>query len=727
MLRPDPRTTPPTAQTGERGASSEGVVARGNRSDGETDWLQLAQDAFQSSTTYVDSNLRKSWEDSIRAFNNQHPSDSKYAAPQYDKRSKIFRPKTRAIIRKNEAAAAAAFFSNMDVVAIAAQDQTSRAQADSASVMKELLQYRLTKSVPWFQVVLGGLQDAQTVGAVIAHIYWEYEEEPGALSVEAGETASGSTSEEYPTQTQLPKGALQATESGGLEGNPASPFEAITAAPPKIRKDRPCVDLIPIENFRIHPAASWTDPVNTSPYNIHLIPTYVGEVREKMESGEWITYSNARIMSAAQFSSDSTRAARTKGRDDPANADELIDDYAVVWVQRHIHRREGRDWIFYTLGDLELLTEPEYLEDVFLHGIRPYVMGCCILETHKVYPSSVAQLGKGLQDESNEIANQRLDNVKFVLNKKWFVRRGQEADIASLIRNVPGAVIMLNDVEKDVKEVTWPDVTASAFEEQRGIDLAMDDLLGNFNPAAIMMGGAAQGNAPARNMSMLANSNGTLVEYLIRTYVESFVQPVLRQMIQLEQAYETDQVVIAIAAKKAKVYQHYDVDAITDNLLRAELTLSVNVGMGATDPMQKLQKFLYGITLYTNMLLKPVPGIDMIEIGKEVFGLLGYADGSRFFVSDNPQVQVLQQQLQALGAALKVAEQKIAEKNTGHQVKLVTSREKNVADLQKASLHEVNENKRAAATHWRALTEAAMGHHADATKADAERMLSSGQ
>ena len=40
--------------------------------------------------------------------------------------------------------------------------------------MQALLQYRLTKSIPWFQLVMGGMQDAQTQGAAIAHVHWRY-------------------------------------------------------------------------------------------------------------------------------------------------------------------------------------------------------------------------------------------------------------------------------------------------------------------------------------------------------------------------------------------------------------------------------------------------------------------------------------------------------------------------------------------------------------------------
>ena len=139
-LLPDKKNTAPTAQTGGIGKESK---------TNQPDWLTRAQRAFQSSTTYVDANYRKSWEDSIRAFNNLHSTDSKYNSPAYDKRSKLFRPKTRTIIRKNEAAGAAAFFSSMDVTSILPIDPNNQAEIASASIMKELLQHRLTKTIPW--------------------------------------------------------------------------------------------------------------------------------------------------------------------------------------------------------------------------------------------------------------------------------------------------------------------------------------------------------------------------------------------------------------------------------------------------------------------------------------------------------------------------------------------------------------------------------------------------
>ena len=658
-MTPDSRNRPPTAQTDNPDENGE---MKG--------WLRRARSAFRSSTSYMDGNYRKTWEDSIRAFNNQHPSDSKYNAPQFDKRSKLYRPKIRSVIRKNEAAAAAAFFSNMDVVNITAGDQSNKAQQASAEIMKQLVQYRLSKSIPWFQTLLGGLQDAQVGGMACAHIHWKYEAETEAV-------AAISMSEE------------------GVDAE-ASPPQT------KVKQDKPAIDLVPLENIRFDPSANWIDPVNTSPFFIHLIPMYAMDVKERMESGDWIEGP----LSAAAGSgaaTDSTRGARNTSRDDPASADNRpdVDDYDIVWVQRHIHRRDGQDWDFYTLGDYALLSEPVPLTDTVFHGQRPYVLGGCILETHKTMPSGVPMLAKGLEDEINEIANQRIDNVKFALNKKWFAKRGVEVDLAGLVRNVPGGVVLMNDPINDVREVTWPDVTQSSYAEQQGLDMSMDELLGNFNPAALMTNGA--GNAPARNMAMLNQSNGTLVEYLIRTFVETWVQPVLRQLILLEQKYETDEVVLALAGKNAQIFQKFGVDQVTDELLNQELTLTVSVGMGATDPTQKLQKFLAAMQAFSGMMKNQLPGVNMAEVGKEIFSHLGYQNGARFFTTDNPQVTALQQQVQQLNGALQQMQGKLKEKGTAQIIGLQKTRETNASKVHISKMHEENENRRALATHFAAL------------------------
>jgi hypothetical protein len=70
-------------------------------------------------------------EDALRMFQSKHPLDSKYNSEAYKYRSKLFRPKTRSVIRKNEAAAATAYFSNVDVVNVAPANEQDPQQVAS--------------------------------------------------------------------------------------------------------------------------------------------------------------------------------------------------------------------------------------------------------------------------------------------------------------------------------------------------------------------------------------------------------------------------------------------------------------------------------------------------------------------------------------------------------------------------------------------------------------------
>ena len=80
------------------------------------DALRIAADAYEGSTSFIDSNYRKQWEEGLRLFQGRHPVDSKYNSDKYKHRSRLFRPKTRSGIRKLEAMAAMSFFSNISAL-----------------------------------------------------------------------------------------------------------------------------------------------------------------------------------------------------------------------------------------------------------------------------------------------------------------------------------------------------------------------------------------------------------------------------------------------------------------------------------------------------------------------------------------------------------------------------------------------------------------------------------
>lgn len=212
-------------------------------------WMKLARDAYQRSTTFFDNNLRKRVEDDLRMFNSQHPKDSKYYSDSYKYRSKFFRPKSRSVLRKNEATAALAFFSNPDATSIEPANPSDMMQVISSSFWKEIIQYRLTTSIPWFLTVIGGFQDAMKVGLVVSYQHWRYREKE--VEQEGFDPLTGET---YKIKV------------------------------PKVVEDRPCIQLFPIDRVRFDPGAQWYDIAGTSPYLILEWPMYVNDVLEKMDN-----------------------------------------------------------------------------------------------------------------------------------------------------------------------------------------------------------------------------------------------------------------------------------------------------------------------------------------------------------------------------------------------------------------------------------------------------------
>lgn len=599
-----------------------------------TDFLKLSQEAFEASSQYIDTNYRSEWEYSLRAFRNEHAAGSKYLSDEYKSRSRLFRPKTRSIIRKNEAAALQAAFSNREVVSVEPSNPDDVMSVASAVALKEVMEYRLSKTIPTFEIYIGGVQDAQTQGAVVSYQYWEYE-----------------------------------TKNG------------------KKVKDKPCIELRPIENIRLDSGASWLDPVNSSPYFCDIIPMYVCDVRammnnkdDKTGSPKWKKFKDEVIYRARPDSMDTTRKARLGKQQDPQDETSGIKDFDIVWVMRWFMRdSQGNDHTFYTLGTEELLTDPVPIEDVYFHGVRPYVMGYSILETHRVLKTSMPILTKSLQQETNSIANQRIDNVSFVLNKRWIVARGRQVDVQSLVRNVPGGVTLVNDPNSDVKESNWADVTSSAYVEQDRLNMDFDELAGNFSPGTRVANNAM--NDTLGGSKMMAQGAGLMTEYLLRTINETWWEKVLRQLALLEQYYETDEVVLGICANKARLFPRFGLSAITDDLLMKEVNVSVDMAMG--DPSQRLQKFLFATNAVAQLRMQPPPGANVSEITKEIYADAGYRDGARFFDDkQDPRMVQAMQMIQQLQGQLQSKQMEIQAQGQIEQMKLQSNEKVKSAEIQ---------------------------------------------
>ena len=601
----------------------------------KTDYLDLARQAYDASTTYLDANYRADWEYGLKTFRLEHSAGSRYLSEEYKARSRLVSPKTRTIIRKNEAAGMQAAFSNREMVSVSPGNPDDVMSVAAAACLKEIMEYRLSRTLPAFEIYLGGLQDAQTTGMVCSYQYWEYQKRPDGTKI----------------------------------------------------KDQPCIELRPIENIRIDAGASWIDPVNTSPYFCDIIPMYVCDVRSMMANKDdktgapkWKNLKDSVIARAKPDVMDTTRKARLGNQQDPQDERGSIKSFDIVWVMRWFMRNsQGEDYTFYTLGTEELLTDARPIDQVYFHGKRPYVMGCAILETHKVMKSSMPVLIRPLQMESTAVRNQRLDNVQYVLNKRVYVARGRQADTAALVRNVPGGVVLTNDPKNDIVESNHADITSSSYVEHDRMNSEMDDLAGNFSPSTKVANNAV--NDTLGGSRMASAGAGLMSEYLIRTVNETWWEKVLRQLALLEQYYETDEVVLSICANKAKLFPRFGISRITDMLLMNEVSVSVDMAMG--DPAQRFQKFLMATNAAIQLTLQAPPGANIEEMRKEIYSNAGYRDGDRFWGGQqDPRLLKAMQMIQQLQGALQGKQMELQAQAQVEQAKLASNERVKGAEIQ---------------------------------------------
>ena len=347
-----------------------------------------------------------------------------------------------------------------------------------------------------------------------------------------------------------------------------------------------------------------------------------------------------------------------------------------------------------------MLTDPKPLQEVYPHlrnGERPYVMGTSNIEAHKCYPSSLVEMTEDLQTAANDIANQRSDNVQLVLNKRYHIRRSANIDINALKRSVPGGSVMMDDPMTDVHVVNTPDVTASSYEEQDRLNVDFDDIAGNFSQGTVQTNRMM--NETVGGMEMLSGQANAQMEYMVRVFAETWIEPVLMQLVRLEQYYETDDTILTVATNKAEQdsnqqggeFQRFGAGEM-DELLRYEMTVGVNVGIGATDPIRKIERLLLGIRTMGEINPDIVSLINQEEVTKEVFGALGYKDSKRF-IATQPQAKLeeMAAQLEELGGAVQQLMEQGSNKELDVQGKIVSAQIKGQSDVAAAEAKALGE------------------------------------
>lgn len=575
----------------------------------EAEWVALGRRCFNTGRTYYETGWRDEHIKNSFLFRSEHAPDSKYCDPVYKLRSKTFRPATRMAARSWEADVAAALFMNDDYMTVSSEVKGDNTAASSAGVVQELMQIRLRQDM-WYQTCIGAAQDAFVNGPVCAKVYWKQE-----IGM-------------YPQQVSL------TDPFTGL--NLPGPVEWVT----KRTVNQPTVDLIMPEHLIVDPSASWKDPIGTAGYVIHQKVMSVDDVKRKMKSGEWNLHSENEILSCRwAMDDDATKQAkRGEGTPDPNDSDMADRSYETVRVLEVIVKRDGCDYVFDMMGETFLLCAPVPLEVRYHHGRRPFVMGTAMIESHNTMPESKTKIGSQIQHAINDVSNARMDNVRLAMNKRVIVRRGANVDLAGLMKSTPGGVVLTQNPANDILPMEVNDVTASSYQETQQLTTELNELQGTFSAQAVANN--REMNETVGGMEMLSSAATKVVDYDIRTFVNTFVEPVLTLFMLNIQYYEDDEMIVNKALGEAGEFPRLQYADLDDDFFTKQLMLRVDTGIGATNPMQRINTLLMAINQVAQL-----PGmgdhLDSKAVARRIFATCGLGTGEQFFenLANNYQAQ----------------------------------------------------------------------------------------
>ena len=614
----------------KRGAKPVSGEAEGDFTELDDELMAIAKAARTSSNVSETSTRHNRWQRSLRSYRNQHALDSKYDSKAYWARSKLHVPKTRTAVRNNMTATAQAMFGTSDAIKVSAENDGDDLQRARGETLDYLLKYRLDRSnpragIPFFLVAMGARQDAEITGLCCSKQFWEYEERPVS-----------NTSDQEPGLDDEEAGPDVLTMDGEELEQPEKGL---------VLRDRPYSELIPLENVIIDSSADWLDPAQSASFLILDYPLNIDDAKAMMKpgrqrkgGGQWheipqiITRSTG--VGTIDFNKEGVRRAREGGVDRLSSAAQVTGhDRDIIWVQENFIRHEGEDYHFWSYGS-NFLTDPRPVEESYpaMKGYRPIVIGYGAIETHNIFPMSPVESWRPLQMELNDIRNLRLDANKQNIAPIAKVRAGRNVDLKALRNRGPDATILMQDVD-DVKFEHPGGASRGSYEESMIISTEFDELAGVFSGSSVQNNRKL--NETVGGMRLLVSSADAQTEFDLRVFIETWAEPALRQIMMLIQYYETDEKVLALAGKKSGVWKKYGYDPLLDDLSDAEVTTRVSVGIGSSDPNQRMGKLASAIEMSAKVLSHPeaeqkvTPKFD--QILQEIFSIAGYRDAARFF------------------------------------------------------------------------------------------------
>lgn len=316
-------------------------------------------------------------------------------------------------------------------------------------------------------------------------------------------------------------------------------------------------------------------------------------------------------------------------------------DYNLVPVWLWFEKVDSRWNVSFSIEGTKKLSDPNPVDDVFYNGRRvnklPIIIGASKLKPWEAIGRGLPEVLKAIEEEYANMRNIFNDLLRQLAEGKYRVSPSAEIDFDALI-NSPFFEAELGEVERfDVNGV------GSAI---GAVANGTSALVGDINELAPVGMESSQivpsGNDKTLGAIQLAlGSSNEKLSNALTVRNETFMRPLLALIAEMVMAYETDEMIMRVAAGQVKEDQQeqgaqgfqppQNAAGIDISALDFPVDVQINAGLGSVPRQQKIQLMQFVGEMGAKM---GVP-LDTMKMFKQGCILLGFNEDQ--FISQQPQ------------------------------------------------------------------------------------------
>lgn len=301
------------------------------------------------------------------------------------------------------------------------------------------------------------------------------------------------------------------------------------------------------------------------------------------------------------------------------------------------------DMYIITVANNATIIRYERLRDCYRHGQKTYIKLDDQPWPGEYYGVSTVEPLVGLQAQMIDIVNQRLDNLKLILNRMWVVSAQSNISPGS-VKSVPGNVMVVQgDANNAIVPIQTQDVTGNAYNETDYIDRLIQTVSGvtDFGKGV----GSAGLNDTATGVSIVSEAARNRVEAKMKR-IRNAIARLVKMILSLNNQFITEDQWLRVLGPS----KEYDWKKIPKEAFKGSYDVRVKGNMRAVSPKQRQDEAAAFMNFFTPLMqgfkapTKDGKGVttympDMLKVGELVIGAFREGDEvSDYFFEVEPEV-----------------------------------------------------------------------------------------